>query len=153
MIASLFKVALLAFLPVSEVRGAIPYGVLGARLPITLVLPVALLGNIVPYFLVMYLLQVALKLFCKMEWFDRLFERYTEGVKRRFKNYAQWERWGILFFVGVPLPFTGVWTGSLICFLGGLSLRESFPFVLGGLLLATGIVTVVTLLGYNLGSF
>ncbi|NSW76337.1 MAG: small multi-drug export protein [Candidatus Atribacteria bacterium] len=149
MIGSLFKVFLLAFLPISEVRGAIPYGVLGARVPFSLVLPVALAGNIIPYFLVMYLLQVVLRLFCKIEWFNRLYERYTEGVKKRFRKYARWEQWGILFFVGVPLPFTGVWTGALICFLGGLSFRESFPFILGGLLLATFIVSVVTLLGYS----
>ncbi|MGC8779111.1 MAG: COG2426 family protein [Candidatus Caldatribacteriaceae bacterium] len=153
MITSLLRVAVLAFLPVSEVRGAIPYGIWGARLPLSLVLPVALLANIVPYFLVMYFLPVIRHLLCRMEWFDHLFQWYTRGVERRFRKYARWEQWGILFFVGVPLPFTGVWTGSLICFLGGLSLRESFPFVMGGLLLATGIVTAVTLLGYNLGSF
>ncbi|MEN3188606.1 MAG: small multi-drug export protein [Atribacterota bacterium] len=130
-------------------RGAIPYGVLGARVPFSLVLPVAFLGNVIPYFLVMYCLRAALKLLCKLEWFNRFYGRYTEGVKKRFQRYARWGQWGILLFVGVPLPFTGVWTGSLICFLGGFSFRESFPFILGGLLLATCIVSIVILFGYG----
>ncbi|MGQ9473402.1 MAG: COG2426 family protein [Candidatus Caldatribacteriaceae bacterium] len=144
----LFRVFVLAFLPISEVRGAIPYGILGAHLPVSLVLSLALLGNILPYFLVMYFLEVLTGVLCRMEWFDRLFQNYTKSVKKRFEKYSRWEKWGIFFFVAVPLPFTGVWTGSLICFLRRFSVKESFPFIFGGLLAAMAIVIAVTILGY-----
>lgn len=144
------RVFVLAFLPISEVRGAIPYGIIGAHLPISLVFPLALLGNILPYFLVMYFLEALVDVLCHMEWFDRLFRRYTENVKKRFEKYSQWEKWGVLFFVAVPLPFTGVWTGSLICFLRRFSVKESFLFIFGGLVVASAVVTAVTLLGYTM---
>ncbi len=147
MAEALLKVFFLAFLPISEIRGALPYGVWGAGLPFFLVLGVALCGNLLSYFVVMYTLHFFLVLFLRFRWFQNWWTHYTTRVRERFRKYAQWEKWGVLLFIGIPLPFTGVWTGSLICFLGGLSFRESFPFVLGGLLMASCIVSVLTLLG------
>ncbi len=145
--SGILRVALLAILPISEVRGALPYGVFVERLPLSVVLSVAFLGNIVPFFLVMYLLPPVLRLFHRMLWFQRLWKWYTNRIQQRFASYRKYGKWGVLFFIGVPLPFTGMWTGTLVAFLAGFSVREIFPFALGGLGMATGIVVFLVSFG------
>ncbi|WP_438316577.1 COG2426 family protein [Candidatus Caldatribacterium sp. SIUC1] len=145
-----FRVALLAFLPVSEVRGALPYGVFVEKLPLSFVAPLAFVVNLTPFFLVMGLLPQLVRLFQASAWFDRLFSWYTTHAQRRFATYRKYGKWGILLFVGVPLPFTGVWTGTLAAFLVGFGVWEIFPFVAGGAALATGLVTLLVFLGKGL---
>ncbi|MBC7218154.1 MAG: small multi-drug export protein [Candidatus Caldatribacterium sp.] len=145
--SGILRVALFAMLPVSEVRGALPYGVFVERLPLPLVLLVALLANIAPFFLVMYFVPPLVQLLQGIPWFRRLWTWYTEKAQKRFLSYKKYGKWGILLFVGVPLPFTGVWTGTLIAFLAGFRPWEVFPFALGGLAMATGIVTLLVLFG------
>jgi len=145
-----FRVALLAFLPVSEVRGALPYGVFVEKLPLFLVAPLAFVANLIPFFLVMGLLPWLVRLFQSFPWFDRLFSWYTTQAQHRFAAYRKYGRWGILLFVGVPLPFTGVWTGTLAAFLVGFGVWEIFPFVAGGTAMATGLVALLVFLGKGL---
>jgi uncharacterized membrane protein len=61
----------------------------------------------------------------------------------------KYEFWGLVLFVGIPLPGTGAWTGSLIAALLGIRFRKAFPAVMLGILLATVIMTVLsyTILG------
>ncbi|MEN3184322.1 MAG: small multi-drug export protein [Atribacterota bacterium] len=143
----IFRVMLLAVLPVSEIRGALPYGVFAERLPLPVTFGVAFLGNVLPFFLVMYLIPCVFSLFQRMQWFRRFWSWYTERAKNRFVPYRRYGKWGIFFFIGIPLPFTGVWTGSLVAFLAGFRTWEIFPFVLGGIALAGSIVTLFVLFG------
>ncbi|HPU08182.1 MAG TPA: small multi-drug export protein [Candidatus Atribacteria bacterium] len=143
----LLEVALLAFLPVSEIRGALPYGVLVRDLPFFWVVAVSFICNLLPFFLVMFALNFFLKFLLRWEWFSNFWSKYIMEAQNRFKNYEKWGKWGIMLFVGIPLPFTGVWTGSVVCFLAGLPWRESFPFILGGLVIATFLVSLATLGG------
>lgn len=140
-------VVLLAALPISEIRGALPYGVFVKQFPLPLAFGVAFLGNIIPFFFVMHFLPFAFSFLQRMQWFHRFWVWYTEGAKKRFDSYRKYGRWGILLFIGVPLPFTGVWTGSLIAFLLGFRFWEVFPFALGGVAMAGSIVTLFILFG------
>lgn len=143
----LLEVALLAALPVSEIRGALPYGVLVRKLPFSWVVVVSFIFNLLPFFLVMFALSFFLKLLLRWEWFNNFWSKYITRAQNQFKNYEKWGKWGIMLFVGIPLPFTGVWTGSIVCFIAGLSWKESLPFVLGGLAIATFLVSLAVLGG------
>lgn len=143
----ILRVALLAFLPISEVRGALPYGVFVEKLPLSLVISVAFVSNIAPFFLVMYALPLLVRLFLRLKWFNNLWQWYTQKAQSRFSSYRRYGKWGILFFVGIPLPFTGMWTGALVSFLAGFKVWEIFPFTVGGVALATFLVSFLVLLG------
>ena len=54
------------------------------------------------------------------------------------------EFWGLTLFVGIPLPGTGAWTGSLIAALLGLKPRSAIPCIMLGVLLAAAIMTALT---------
>ena len=65
----------------------------------------------------------------------------------------KYEFWGLVLFVGIPLPGTGAWTGSLIAALLGVKFKKAFPAVILGILIATVImwfISYVLLGGVNL---
>lgn len=84
------------------------------------------------------------KLFCPL--IEKL-ERRAMGKSDQIKRY---EFWGLVLFVGIPLPGTGAWTGSLVASLLEVDLKKSVPAILLGLCMATVIMCIV---GYGaLGS-
>ena len=56
----------------------------------------------------------------------------------------KYEFWGLVLFVGIPLPGTGAWTGSLIAALLGIRFRKAFPAVVVGVCLAAFIMSVIS---------
>ena len=56
--------------------------------------------------------------------------------------------WALLLFVGIPLPGTGAWTGTLAASMLDLDFKKSVLAVMCGVLLAAAIITVLTLLGF-----
>ena len=59
-------------------------------------------------------------------------------------NIEKYEFWGLVAFVGIPLPGTGAWTGSLIAALLGIRFRKAFPAIVLGLVVATVIMTILS---------
>ena len=53
----------------------------------------------------------------------------------------KYEFWGLVLFVGIPLPGTGAWTGSLIAALLGVKFKKAFPAVILGICIAYFFVT------------
>ena len=70
----------------------------------------------------------------------KLEEKAYENADR----VQKFEFWGLVLFVGIPLPGTGAWTGSLIASVLDMPKRKALPAILIGLLLATVIMCTVT---------
>ena len=68
-------------------------------------------------------------------------ETKSLGKSDKIQKY---EFWGLVLFVGIPLPGTGAWTGALIASLLNIRIRKAFPAILLGLLLATTIMCIIT---------
>lgn len=141
----------LAALPVSELRGAIPLaiGVYGLDPVDAYVL--AVIGNMLPVFpLLLFLEPVSgyLRRFRFMDvFFDWLFNRTRKNHTERF------EKFGILaltLFVAVPLPVTGAWTGCAAAFVFGIRFKWALPAIFLGVLIAGIIVTSLTVAGTSL---
>ena len=56
----------------------------------------------------------------------------------------KYEFWGLVAFVGIPLPGTGAWTGSLIAALIGIRFRKAFPAIVLGVFVAAFLMTVLS---------
>ena len=67
----------------------------------------------------------------------------TKALKKR-DQVEKYEFWGLVLFVGIPLPGTGAWTGSLLASLLGIKFKKAFPAVIVGICLATVIMTVIS---------
>jgi len=139
------KVAFISTLPVSELRGAIPIALTVYQMPVIQAYLFAVLGNVIPvFFLLLYLgpFSVFLR---KWQFFDLFF---TWLFKRTRKHEEQYEKYGalfLLFFVAIPLPVTGAWTGCAAAFIFGIRFKYAFPCIFGGILIAGFIVSLTSL--------
>ncbi|MCX8014157.1 MAG: small multi-drug export protein, partial [Rectinema sp.] len=77
------------------------------------------------------------------KFFDRVVMRARTKVHESIEKYGYW---GLLFFVAVPLPVTGAWTGALGAWVLGLSFRKSFFAIAGGVVIAGIIVSLLVAL-------
>lgn len=142
-----FWTVFLSFLPVSELRGAIPFAIANG-VPWYAAYPAAAFFNALVAPACWIFLSTLHKLFLKMTWYKNFFDRFVE--RARIKLREKVERWGwmgIAVFVAIPLPITGAWTGTLGAWVLGLSRRKTMLAVIAGVIAAGAIVTAVVLLG------
>lgn len=144
----------ISMIPILELRG----GLLAAGpalldVPMWRAIPICVIGNIIP---VPFILLFITKIFNWLKGTKKL-KPFVEKMERRAMNkkdqIERYEFWGLLLFVGIPLPGTGAWTGSLIAALLGIRFRKAFPAVCLGVCLAAFIMTVLsyTVLGTIFG--
>ena len=76
---------------------------------------------------------------------DWVFER----TRKHEKTIQKYEWLGLAIFVGIPLPLTGAWTGSILAFIMGLKFWPSIAIHIFGVLIAGVIVTALSLLGWT----
>jgi uncharacterized membrane protein len=144
---------LLSVLPISELRGAIPYGIAhGMSVPVAYLYCVALNALVGP---IVYLFLFSFhRLFSLMRWYRNLFDRVVERARDRVqKKVDRFGYWGVMFFVAIPLPITGAYTGTLGAWILGLDARRTFLAVLAGVMISGVIVTAVTYFGLGALSF
>lgn len=141
---------LLAMMPISELRIAIPLGITLYNLTPLQSYSLSVLGNAFAALCVL----VGLHLFFKWGYHKiYIFNRFFAWLfaKTRDKHAKSVEKYGVyllLFFVAEPfLPFTGAWTGALITFIFGMPPVKSFLFIVLGLIISGLIVLFLTLGG------
>ena len=126
-------VFLVSMVPVIELRGAIPYGV-GFGLPLWLTYCVAIVGNMLPVPVI-------------GKFFSFFLEKGERAGQKLQKKAGRGLYWALLLFVGIPLPGTGAWTGTLAASLLDMDFKKSVLACMGGVLLAGIIMGVLSQLG------
>jgi uncharacterized membrane protein len=139
-------VFIISMIPILELRG----GLIAARLlgiPMFEAIGFCIVGNILPIPFILLFIEKLLMLMEKSRiGFVRKFavwlkERATGPKAEKIRKY---EFLGLLLFVGIPLPGTGAWTGSLIAALLHVKLKKSIPAIFCGLILATVIMCLIS---------
>ncbi|MFA5536320.1 MAG: small multi-drug export protein [Bacillota bacterium] len=141
----LWAIFLLAMFPIIELRGAIPLAI-AWNLPPLSSFWVAALGNIIPIFPLLYFLEpVSLWLGRQFNFFKNFFEWVFARGRRHKGKIERYGYWGLALFVAIPIPGTGVWVGSVIAFLLGLSAIPSFLAMTLGVVVAGFIMMALSL--------
>ncbi len=140
------KVFLIAMVPIFELRGAIPIGVLSYQLPLWKVAPIAVAGNMVPIFFILLFFDFVTKLFFKVPFLKKLLEAIFARTRRKSEVIIKYEEIGLMLFVAIPLPITGAWTGSLAAYLFGFKFWKSISYIFFGVLIAAVVVSFLTTL-------
>lgn len=150
MLKNFLWVFFISMVPLIELRGAIPVSQ-ALKLPVISSYVVSIIGNMIP---VPFIFLFARKF---LEWGQD--KRFVGGICRFFllrgtsageKMQAKAGRglyFALFLFVGIPLPGTGAWTGTLAASLLDLDGKKTSLAVMGGVLLAGVIMLVLTLLG------
>ncbi len=139
-------VFLIAMVPIIELRGAVPIGNNLFNLPLWQTVLLSILGNMVPIVLILHFLERLVVWLGKFGFFRRFFDWLFARTRRRSGVIQRFEFWGLVLFVGIPLPMTGAWTGSVAAVLLGLPYWRALLGIFFGVLLAAIIVTTLSCL-------
>ena len=143
---NLIYIALLSIMPISELRGSIPLG-FGLGLNPLLVILIAIIFNFLVVFLVFSFLDLFHNFLMRVRIYRILFARYIERNRKKLeaKIGTRAEFWTLLILVGIPLPFTGAYAGSILAWFFNLNRRKAYPAIFLGILIAAAIVTIISL--------
>ena len=137
-------------MPVSELRGAIPFAVANG-IPWYWAGPFAVGCNIlVAPFCWVFLATVHRLLYGAkgLRWYNSLFDKFIERSRKKLSaSFEKWGWLGIAVFVGIPLPLTGAWTGTLGAWVLGVSRKRTMLAVILGVIVSGTIVSTVVVLG------
>lgn len=134
---------LISMIPILELRG----GLLAASLlkvSAVKAVPVCIIGNIIPIPFILLFIRQIFKVLKKTKLFRGLIEKLENRAMGKSDQIKKYEFWGLMFFVGIPLPGTGAWTGALIASLLEIDIKKSSLAILCGLMMATVIMYVVS---------
>lgn len=136
---------LMSMVPVLELRAAIPIAVSSFNLSVYYIFLAAVLGSFVPALVIVYFLGPITKVLRKVKFLDRFFEWLFNRTRAKFNDkYALWGNLALMIFVAIPLPGTGVWTGSLAAWLFNFNKQQSLIYIFLGTLIAGIIVTLAS---------
>jgi uncharacterized membrane protein len=137
----------LCLLPISELRGGLPFA-LNNDVPLLTAYLICVGANALVAPLVYLFLSSLHKLLERWQPYRRFFERIVERSRR--KVHAKVEKYGyagLILFVAIPLPITGAYTGTLGAWILGMDRRKTILAVFGGVIIAGIIVAAVFTLG------
>ncbi|MGI6574731.1 MAG: COG2426 family protein [bacterium] len=135
-------ILLTSMLPVFELRGAILVA-MAMGMPAGRAFFFAVVGSIVPAIpILLYLPPIAA--FLRKTLLRPLINWALKRGLKRSKNIGSFQWWGLLLFVAIPIPSTGVWSGSIIASILGLNLRQALPpIIIGNMIAGLIVVTLV----------
>ena len=130
-------------IPILELRG----GLIAAsilEIPILKAIPFCVVGNIIPIPFILLFIKKILKWMQKVKglcvianWLEKKAMKKSDALKKG-------EFWGLALFVGIPLPGTGAWTGSLVAALFDVKLKKAVGAILLGIVMATIIMSILS---------
>ena len=143
----MFKKYLLVFLvsmvPLIELRGAVPIGLstwMGDPLPILPLYIVCILGNMLPVPIIFFFARKVLVWGADKKFIGKFFkfclEKGEKGGKKLQEKAGRGLYWALFLFVGIPLPGTGAWTGTLAASLLDIDFKKSVIAIMAGVVLA-----------------
>ena len=116
----------ISMVPLIELRGAVPVGI-ASGLPWHEVLPICILGNLIPIPIVLFFAEKLLDFLAKLPFLEKFATRYKQGLYEKQDKVTKYARFGLFLFVAIPLPGTGAWSGAAIASL--LKMKRSWAFV------------------------
>jgi uncharacterized membrane protein len=142
-------VTVLASLPVVELRGAIPIGIAVLGLHPALVYLCAVLGNTLIVPLILLSLTPLLNAAEKIPALYRAVEGLLQRARKQTTNWDSGDVfWALAYFVAVPLPGTGAWSGSFIAFVLGMPMMAGVLANFAGVCCAGVLVTALVCMGW-----
>ncbi len=139
----------IAMIPIFELRGAIPWALasppVGGGLSWQTAFFYAYIGNFLPVIPLLLFLDPVTNFLRRWPILDRFFEWLFKRTRRKGKMIEKYEFIGLMLYVGIPLPGTGAWTGSLAAYLFGVRFKNAVLAISIGIVLAGVAVTLASL--------
>lgn len=138
-----FKVMFTAALPVIELRGAIPVGISLGMSPIHSAI-LSFIGSMMPVPFILFGIRPIFNYLKKTKLFRKLINKIIDKSMNSSGKIQKYDTWGLILIVVIPLPGTGVWSGSLAAALLNIRFKWAFPAILVGNLIAAMLIVVLS---------
>lgn len=147
-----FVIFIISMIPILELRGGLVAASL-LQVPITVAVPICIIGNVIPVPFILLFIRQIFKWMRNVPVIGSIIQKLEKRAMGKSDSIKKYEFWGLVLFVGVPLPGTGAWTGSLIAALLEVDFKKAILAVLVGIAMATVIMSIVSygLLGAIIG--
>lgn len=144
-LATVIQSAILAMMPVVELRGALPWAIARGLDP-WFSYALCVLFNMVPVPFILLFLNKILAWMETTKTFAPVARWLKERAHKKSDTYYKYEMLGLFILVAIPLPGTGAWTGALVASVMGLKMRRAIPTIALGVA-AAGIIMLTVSLG------
>ncbi len=155
MLSQVLLLCLITLVPALELRASIPYGILGNKslgitpdlMPWFTIALICILCNILLGWILYFCIPLFFYFLDKIPLFNDRIEPLIARAQNKLAPYVEkYGAIGVALFIGIPLPGSGVYTGSLGAYMLGLSRRQFMYSCVIGVLIAGTLVTALTLL-------
>ena len=138
------EIMLLAMLPLTELRGAIPIGIAMDLNPIAVYI-VSVIGSTIVSIPLILTFRHILNFFRNIDIFFPLVKKVDSKIESGMKRLKSISILGIILFVGIPLPTTGTWTAAAIASILKIRIKTSLLGVLIGNMMSGIIISLISL--------
>lgn len=101
---------------------------------------ISFIGSIIPVPFILFTIRPIFNYLKKTKLFKKLVHKLTDKSLNKSGNIQKYGAWGLLIFVAIYLPGTGVWSGSLAAALLDMRFKWAFPVILAGNMIAALII-------------
>lgn len=136
-------VFIISLMPILELRGGLIAAALLNLNPVTSYI-ISIIGNILPIPFILYFINSILKWMKGSKHFSKISLWLEEKVEKHKHQVEKYGFWGLVLFVGIPLPGTGAWTGSLIASVLNVDRKKALSAILIGIFMASIIMMIVS---------
>jgi len=134
---------IISMLPIVELRGGlIAASILDVEFIRAFI--ICFIGNILPVPFILLLIEKIFELLKKWNLTKKIVNKLEKKTLSKSEQINKYGYLGLLLFVGIPLPGTGAWTGTLLAVLLHLDKKKSFVFIALGVLLAGIIMSILS---------
>ncbi|MEI3356837.1 MAG: small multi-drug export protein [Clostridia bacterium] len=153
MLKKYILVFLISMVPLIELRGAVPVGLStlwGEPMQLLPLYAICIIGNMLPVPIIFFFARKVLEWGADKKYIGKFFtfclEKGEKGGKKLQEKTGKGLYWALFLFVGIPLPGTGAWTGTLAASLLDMDFKKSIIAVMAGVVLA-GIIMGLASMG------
>lgn len=134
-----------SMIPIIELRGAIPLGA-ALGLPWWQNFIICFLGNLLPVPFILLLINRVIRWFSRsrVKFLNKFANWLLQKAEKNRDKIEKYGFWGVAIFVGIPLPMTGAWTGSLVAAVIDLKFWKALLSAVIGVIMAGVIMSLIS---------
>lgn len=143
---SILELIIYSAIPFTEQRVTIPFGIILYNYDPVMITFLCFLGALIPVPFILIFFKQAYEIAGKFRVLSPLISIVDNKVRKKSKKFEIYKEIALITFVGIPLPVTGIWTGSIIASLLGFDFKKSIICIVLGNLLSAVILLTLSLL-------
>lgn len=143
--SKILYILFISAIPLLEQRAAIPVGIFTGVDP-WIVFAVSYIGSLIPVPFIFYMFNWIMDLMRRKNWLPWLINIVDNKINKNIDKFEKYKEAALITFIGIPLPTTGVWTGTAIATFLKLDFKKSMFCAMIGALISAVVITLICIL-------